>query len=175
MTSTITTTRRLRTRRGRRNRTTSLGFLYRWPRRRLIDERKFDERFFASVWRLRKDTQRRSGCHRKGAKCNGPNAIDFDATTATTATTNVSANRERWNIGAENRVLVRQMENVVMKRRPGRPRKLFPSIKKSNTQKKRKKSSKDDEDGEVLVETREETFRRIWTFNFWHRGTAYLR
>ena len=48
-----------------------------------------------------------------------------------------------------------QMENVVMKRRPGRPRKLFPSIKKSNTQKKRKKSNKDDEDGEVLVETRE--------------------
>jgi len=48
-----------------------------------------------------------------------------------------------------------QMENVVMKRRPGRPRKLFPSIKKSNTPKKRKKSNKDDEDGEVLVETRE--------------------
>ena len=61
---------------------------------------KVHERFFASVWRLRKDTQRRAGCHRKGAKCNGPNAIDFDATTATTATTNVSANRERWNIGA---------------------------------------------------------------------------
>ena len=56
-----------------------------------------------------------------------------------------------------------------MKRRPGRPRKLFPSIKKSNTQKKRKKSSKDDDNDEVLVETREETFRRIWTFNFWHR------
>ena len=51
-----------------------------------------------------------------------------------------------------------QMENVVMKRRPGRPRKLFPSIKKSNTPKKRKKSNKDDEDGEVLANSRGKSF-----------------
>ena len=60
-----------------------------------VCQRKFKERrFFPSVWRLRKHAQRRTRCHREGAKRNGRNTFDFDATTATTPDGN--ATREGW-------------------------------------------------------------------------------
>jgi len=57
----------------------------------------------------------------------------------------------------------KQMEKVVVKRGPGRPRKIRPLLmtkdnnvqKKNSAQKKRKNSTEDDGDGGVLVETRE--------------------
>ena len=51
-----------------------------------------------------------------------------------------------------------QMENVVTKRRPGRPRKIRPLVDEDNknksTRKKRKKGSEDNDNDELLVETR---------------------